>query len=285
MKRPVLMLHLLPLALPYLLFLGGGLIYTLFHSLGVGAVAEYEGAGLDAYRELLGDPLFLRNALFSLKIALRSAVGALFLGSLLAFGIWRLPSKVRPLAEIYRIPLILPHITVAFLILFLFSRRGWVPALFQGMGFSAQSPGGIINNPAGTAMVLAYIYKEIPFVILMELAVLQTIPEDMIATARQLGAGNGQIYRSIVLPQLYPVMNTLFVILLLYTFGAFDIPFLLGTSRPSMLSIDIYRLYFERDLVHRPLVMARLVLMFAFSLLVLTASGALARRFRKGGRP
>jgi len=285
MNKKALILHLLPLLIPFVLFFGTGLGFTFARSLGIGAVEDYRGGSFSAYLRILNDSLFRRNVFFSVKIAMMSALGSIILGSPLAYGIWRLPARWRHWAYAYRIPLILPHITVAFLILFMFSNRGWIPALFHQLDWEIlQSDRSFLHSQGGAPMVLAYLYKEIPFVILMELAVLQNIPEDLITTAKLLGARSWLIYRRVVLPYLYPVLNTLFAMLFLYTFGAFDIPFLLGTSRPSMLSIDVYRMYFERDLVYRPLVMSRLILMFLFALLFLLLYRRLSRSFKKRGR-
>lgn len=286
MKRSVLVAHLLPLLVPFSLFFVYSLVLTLAQSAGWGAVEDYRGGIFSAYATVLQDPLFRQSVFYSLWIAFASTTGALFFGSILALAIWRLPGKMRALAGIYRIPIILPHITVAFLILFLFSNRGMIPALFYQWGSdqSASPFSDLIYSRGGWAIILAYIYKEAPFVVLMELTVLQTIPEERIITARQLGARSARIYFSVILPQLRAVINTLFIILFLYSLGAFDIPFILGLSKPSMLSIQVYNLYFQSDLVHRPLVMARLSMLFLFSLGFILIYLKTAKRLDEGSR-
>ena len=287
MKKTVLVAHLLPLLIPFTLFFLYSLVLTLARSAGWGAVADYQGGAFTAYSRVLKDPLFRQSVVYSLWIAAASTAGALVAGSLLSLLIWRLPEKLRVAAGLYRIPIILPHITVAFLILFLFSNRGMIPALFYNLGVdTSEGPFfDLIYSKSGWAIIFAYIYKEAPFVALMELSVLQTIPEDRIVTARQLGANEVRTYFCVILPQLRAVMNTLFIILFLYSLGAFDIPFILGISNPSMLSIQVYRLYFQSDIVNRPLVMARLSLLFFFSLgfifIYLRAAKKLDKRSRK----
>lgn len=287
MKRTVLVAHLLPLLIPFTLFFLYSLLLTLAHSVGLGAVADYQGGAFTAYSRVLSDPLFRQSVVYSLWIAAASTAGALVSGSVLALMIWRLPEKLRAAAGLYRIPIILPHITVAFLVLFLFSTRGLIPALFYNMGVDSSTGlfSDFIYSKSGWAIIFAYTYKEAPFVVLMELSVLQTIPEDRIVTARQLGANGVRTYFSIVLPQLGAVLNTLFIILFLYSLGAFDIPFILGISNPSMLSIQIFTLYFQSDIVNRPLVMARLGLLFFFSLgfiiIYLRAAKKLDKQSRK----
>ena len=268
MKRLSLAAHLASLLIPFALFFIYSLFMTVAQSFGFGAVSDYRGGIFHSYALVLKDPVFVRNGIFSLWISLASSLGSILLGSLLAWQIRKLPGRLQIWTSVYRLPIILPHITVAFLILFLFSNRGMVPALayFLVSPEAAESFPELIYSSMGWSIILAYLYKEVPFVVLMELTVLRQIPDDRLTTARMLGAGSWRTYRKVVLPQLRTVINTVFIILFLYSLGAFDIPFILGMSKPSMLSIRIYRLYFESDLVNRPLVMARLTLMFLFSL-------------------
>jgi putative spermidine/putrescine transport system permease protein len=81
-----------------------------------------------------------------------------------------------------------------------------------------------------------------------------------------------------------PAMHTSFIILFLYGFGAFDIPFILGESRPGMLSIHVYNLYFKHDLVRRPEAMAILTLMFLFAVIFIIAYAKIVQRLDNGVR-
>lgn len=268
MKRLALLAQLAPLIIPFALFFIYSLVLTVGQSFGAGAVSDYQGDAFYSYSMILRDPVFIRNALFSLWISLASSLGSVVLGSLLAWQIRKLPDRLQTWSSVYRIPIILPHITVAFLILFLFSNRGLIPALAYHLASpdAAENFPELIYSSMGWSIILAYLYKEVPFVVLMQLSVLSHIPEERLITAQMLGAGPWRTYFKVVLPQLRTVINTVFIILFLYSLGAFDIPFILGMSKPSMLSVRVYRLYFESDLVNRPLVMARLTLMLLFSL-------------------
>lgn len=268
MKRLALAAQLAPLIIPFVLFFIYSLVLTVGQSFGAGAVSDYQGDAFYSYSMILKDSVFLRNALFSLWISFMSSFGSVVLGSLLAWQIRKLPDRLRTWSSVYRIPIILPHITVAFLVLFLFSNRGLIPALAYQLvsADAAENFPELIYSSMGWSIILAYLYKEVPFVVLMQMSVLSQIPEERLITAQMLGAGPWRTYFKVVLPQLRAVINTVFIILFLYSLGAFDIPFILGMSKPSMLSVRIYRLYFESDLVNRPLVMARLTLMLLFSL-------------------
>ena len=155
---------------------------------------------------------------------------------------------------VYKIPLILPHIAVAFLVLVFWTKSGFVSSICFHLGW-VQRPGdfpSVVYGGTGLGMILAYLYKETPFVILLAWAVLKRLDPRLIQTAYMLGAGRWRVFRRVVLPHMRHVLHTTFIILFLYGFGAFDIPFLVGESSPGMLSIEAFNLYFRRSLADRP---------------------------------
>lgn len=95
-----------------------------------------------------------------------------------------------------------------------------------------------LGDPAWAlhAAVLADVWKTTPFVVLLTLAGLQVIPEDLYRAARMDGAGTWQSFRHITLPLLKPV---LLIVLLFRTMDAariFDLIFVLTGGGPANTS-------------------------------------------------
>lgn len=273
-------IKLMPLLLPFLILFTGGLIFAVIQSFGMLSPVPIEGEIFTAYEKILTDPWFSKSFFFSIYIGFFSALFSVIIGTALAYFIWQLPGIVRNYTLIYKIPLILPHITIAFLMLLFLGKTGIFSSILYHMG----AVGGyedfpsLLFSPDGTGMIISYIYKEVPFVILMTLAILQKINPRLLQTAKMLGAGRIRTFFTVIFPLIVPVLNTCFIILFLYSFGAFDIPFILNSSRPEMLSIRIYNLYFKMDLTHRPEAMAALVLMFLFSLIFIYLYSRVVKR-------
>jgi putative spermidine/putrescine transport system permease protein len=59
---------------------------------------------------------------------------------------------------------------------------------------------------------------------------------------------------------------------------------MLSESRPGMLSIQVYNLYFKHDLARRPEAMAILTIMFCFAVLFIIAYSKVVRRLENGVR-
>jgi putative spermidine/putrescine transport system permease protein len=278
------LLKLSPLALPFGLLFLGGFGVAVFQSLGYGLPVPYEGGALDAYVRLL-EPHFLRSFGLSLWVGLLSGLLPVCIGSALAYAFWKLPRGLQRAGVVYKVPLILPHVAVGFIVLILFSRSGWLSSALHAVGLlDVPDDFPVPLYTGGVGMILAYVYKGTPFVMLLSLAALRRMDPRLVETARMFGAGEWQVFRRVILPHLRPVMHTAFIILTLYAFGAFDIPFLLGQSDPGMLSIEVYNLYFKRDLVNRPTAMAILVCMFLFSVAFIAVYVRVAARLQAGER-
>ncbi|AGW14221.1 ABC transporter permease [Megalodesulfovibrio gigas] len=275
---PVL-LRLAPLGLPVAVLFLGGLGLTVAQSLGALLPVPAGLSAAEAWATLL-EPWALKAWALSLWVGLASALGSVALGVVLAWGLWRLPSRWQPLATIYKLPLILPHVAAGFIVLILFGQSGLAASVCHQLGLIAQPSEfpSLLYTPFGTGMILAYVFKQTPFVILLCLAALRRLDPQLETTAIMLGAGRWQRFRGIILPHCAPTLHTAFIILFLYAFGAFDIPWLLAGSSPGMLPVEVYTLYFQHDLADRPQAMALLAAMFLFSVGCIALYARLAHR-------
>lgn len=260
---------LAPLLLPYCALFCAGMALTMAQSLGFLLPIGAGEATLEHYLTLLEDQAMGQSLGLSLFVAFVSAAGSVLGGTLLALALWRMPPGLRRMGVVSKIGLILPHVAVAFLVLLMLSRTGLVSSVLFQTGFisSPEEFPNILHSGSGLGMILAFLLKGVPFALLLIGAVLFGFDIRLIQTARMLGAGPWRTFWSVTLPRLLPAMHSAFIILFLYAFGSFDIPFVLGESHPGMLSIRVFDIFFQRDLSQRPQAMAILTLMFVFAAL------------------
>ncbi len=275
---------LLPALIPFVLFFAGGILMTLCQSLGMLNPLVHYDSIWTAYKIIFTHGHFMLSILFSFYVALVSGVISTVLGTLLAYGLWHLPGGVQDKAVVYKIPIVLPHIAVAFITMIFLSRSGIISSLCYQLGIISaleQFP-NLIFSRYGMGEIFAYIFKETSFAALMAMSVLLKFDKRYIQTARQLGAGEVRIFTSVVLPHLKEILTTTFLILFIYSFGAFEIPYILGSSTPGMLSLQVYDYYFRHDLSQRPVAMALLVILFLISSVVTFLYFQIYNRLDKG---
>lgn len=256
MLRSYLMLA--PALAVVLLLFGGGLLLAVLQSVGYWPLIGPSHFTLEAYRQLLHEAAFYRSLLLSLWIATVSTATATVLATLGALSLRR-HFRAKPVVTfLFQLNIPIPHLVGAVGILFLFAQSGFLARLAAAFGLiqtPAQFP-ALIYDRYGIGIILEYVWKSTCFIGLILLAVLQSLGDEYDHAARTLGANRWQRFRYITLPFLLPGILSASVLVFAFTFGAFEVPLLLGQRYPSALPVLAYRAYTNTDLNGRPEAMA-----------------------------
>ena len=111
-------------------------------------------------------------------------------------------------------------------------------------------------NTKGVGVILAYLWKEIPFIIYFVIALMANINEKLGEAAINLGAGRWTAFCKITLPLCKDAVISGFLIIFVFALGAYELPFLLGATSPKALPVLAYQQYIHPDLRNRPYSMA-----------------------------
>lgn len=261
-------LKLLPVLIPFILIFTAGIAVTILHSFGLMFFGYNYGDHFFAYKEIFSSGWFYHSLALTLFAAFTSSLLSVILGVYISYGLWQLPESMKKYGIVSRIPLILPHIAAGFLVILFFSRSGILSSLSTAAGLTS----GVDDFPVilysryAFDIILANVYKETPFVIVLVYAVLNKTDQRLVQAALMLGASKRRIFFSVILPLLVPVINSAFIIIFVYNFGSFEIPYVLGSSRPGLLSIRVFDFFFMKDLSLRPVAMAILTVIFISSM-------------------
>lgn len=258
---------LLTPALVIVLFLfGGGFVYSVLQSLGWQPLIGSMNLSLDAYHNLLFAPeyreVFWSGLLFSLWISLASTVISAVLAVLIALLIHQTAQRSRVWSFLFQFNLPVPHLVAAIGILFLLGQSGLLSRATAALGIT-DTPANfpvLVRDANGIGIIIAYVWKEMPFIGVIVLGVLKSLNESMIQTARNLGANAWQRFRYIILPLIAPSLLSSSLIVFAFTFGAYEIPTLLGVRYPRALPVTALMLFNDADLNSRAEAMALSVL-------------------------
>ncbi len=210
------------------------------------------------YVEIFRNPAFLSALVFSLYTALVSAILATVLGLLLALCLLRSNSQDRISHLVYRLPIIVPHTVAALLVISLLGQSGMLARIAISIGLiEKMSDFPVVTfDRGGIGLMVAYMWKEIPFVALVVYGVLRSVDEKYNQVARNLGANGFQLFKEVLLPMALPALSSAFIIIFSFSFGAFEIPYLLGPTSPRALPVLAYIAFTHPDLLRRPYAMA-----------------------------
>lgn len=106
----------------------------------------------------------------------------------------------------------------------------------------------------GIGIIITYVWKEIPFIILVIYAVLTNIDERMWHLSKTLGLAKRKLFLCYI-SYACALYFIFFYNNLCFSFGAFEVPYLLGPTTPKSLSVKAYIEYSNPDLTNRPYAM------------------------------
>jgi len=248
-----------------------GLSMALLQSLGFFKSIGLTDLTLKYYKEVLTNKGFLSSLFFSLYTSVVSSVFAVVLGVILAYSILQSKHKKNLEEAIYKLPITVPHIVVALLVYNVLAQSGIIPRILFNMGIiekQSQFP-SLLYDRNGVGIIIAYLWKEIPFVAMIVYSILSNINDKLFEVAMNLGANNRQVFFHVILPLIMPSIFSSFIIIFAFSFGAYEIPFLLGPTSPKALPVKAYIEYTNPDLSNRPYAMAiNIILAFMSFILV-----------------
>ncbi len=260
----------------------GGLGVALVQSLGYMPAIGLTGWSLDAYRQVLGDEDFVDSLLLTLYVSGVSTGLSTVLAVLAALALRR--SRGRLSAVVFQLPITIPHLVAAVGIALVVAQTGLGARLAAVLGLIGEPKEfpALLYDRYSVGIILTYVWKEVPFIALVVLASLRGVASELEEVARTLGAGAWQRFWYVVFPVISPSVVAASLLVFAFTFGAFEVPYLLGKSYPTMLPVMAYNEYREIDLAARPAAMAINVLI---ALITGTAAALYLRLARDlGGR-
>jgi len=276
---------LLPAAGVVGILFGGGLLLGFTQALGHLPGAGLEVFSLRHFNRVWGDPDFLASLGLTFYVAAASTLIAGLLSIAAALALAALGDRHRLVHFIFQVPLTVPHLVIAVAVLFLLAPAGLLARCSVALGLIQQAGDFplLVNDRWCVGIIVTYVWKEIPFITLMLLAVLRNHAKEWIEVGRTLKAGPWQRFRFITLPTIFPALGAAALIVFAYTFGACEVPFLLGRTYPMTLPVWAYKNYSDVDLMARPEGIAAGLIIAAVVAAAVMASQILTRVARRRG--
>ena len=192
---------LVPQALLTILFLIG-LVNGITQSLGVIPAFGLTEPTLLYYKEVLTKPDLLKSVLYSLKIAFSSALLSTAAGVMLCALLVTSRKTKGKMMRIVQLPIIVPHVVVALFVINICSQNGLLARVCCRLGIigEQQEFPMIIYDSHGIGIVIAYLWKEIPFIIYFVIALMANIDGKLGEASVNLGADKIQTFFRVTLP-------------------------------------------------------------------------------------
>jgi multiple sugar transport system permease protein len=228
------------LLLPGLALLVGIVLYPLIASLVTAffkqslVVPGRTFVGLENVLSVLQDeagPLLAHTLIF----AIGSTIGPFLIGFGLALALNTGIRGQRVLRGALLIPWLIPGVVVSFLWAWIFNANyGVANAILEGLHV-IDSPYPWLSSPAWAmaALVVAKSWASFPWIMVMLLAALQTVPGELHEAAEMDGAGPVRRFSTVTLPHLRPMIGIVLLLEFIWNFQHFDIIYVLTGGGPA----------------------------------------------------
>lgn len=231
--------------------------------------------GLDNYVAVINSPIFINAIQKTFVWLFFNLVLQMILGTLIAL-LLNESFRGRGLARsLLLIPWIVPSIVAMLTWRWMYDAEfGLVNQFLKNIGIIDQGVAFLGNvNTAMPAVILSSVWKGTPFVMLMILAALQTVPYELYDAARVDGANSFQTFSRVTFPLILPTFLIAATLTVIYTFNNFNAIWLMTEGGPlratETLPILVYTLGFRNfDLGEASAIgVLTLLILFGFVLL------------------
>ncbi len=247
----------------------------------VDGLAQWTLVGAKHYAALGSDPLLRAGAVNTFIFA----IVAVALEMVIGLGLALLVSRARTGAVVYRtvfiLPILIPGIVIGAIWKLMYNPDfGIVNQFIAAIGLPGQDWLGDARLALASVIVVD-VWHWTPFVFLLMLAAVESLPRDVDEAAQIDGAGAWQRFRYVTLPLLLPALVVTLAFRLIVSFKVFDEVYLLTGGGPGtateVVSFSIYRRFFTEDRMGYGSAIS-VVTLFVLTLLVVLLLGAARRR-------
>ncbi len=223
------------------------LSFTDFDIYSLADIRNLRFVGLDNYITLLQTPLFwkaLGNTLYFVILGVPLSI-ALSLGAALLIN-----SKLARFKGLFRTLYFAPVVTtlVAVAVIWRYLLHTKYGLINWGLGGIGIDPVDWLGDPnwAMPAIVIFAVWKNFGYNMIILLAGLQTIPDDLYEAAQIDGAGRWAQFRHVTLPALAPVMLVVSILTMAGYFQLFAEPYVMTQGGPVESTVSVLYFMFEQ---------------------------------------
>jgi len=229
------------LAAPALAVVGAFFIAPLAMSAIVAFRGKLGGFTLEHFSKAFD--LYTTDLLFTLAIVLLSTVliGLLSIAIAGYLTLGENPRAVAMLRWLYRWPLFIPFVVAGQVMRTFLAKNGMLNHVLIGSGLIEPLSAQSMLDWRG--IVVAFVWKQAPFVTLLLAGAMASLESQHIEAARNLGARRLRVLLDIVLPQVRGTLLVGLVLSFVTMLSVLSVPLMINPNSPTMVTVDVaYRI-------------------------------------------
>lgn len=241
--------------------------------------------GVENFQSVFADPEFQQTLLTTAVYVMACVIGAVGFGLLVALLLnGHFPGR-GVARSLVTVPWAAPGIAVALIATWMLNPQyGVLTKLLRFLGIDP-GPSGALDNPrlALAAILFTTIWQLVPFVAVVLLSALQSVPIELVEAAQVDGAGRWTVFHVVTWQVLKPTVGLAAVLMTIWSLRRFELIWLMTRGGPlgstRTLVIDLYSQAFESKQLGSAAAIGMVGIVIA--LIVIVGSGLVARAAAK----
>ena len=237
MNRPspwMLALLLFPGLGLILIFIGAVIYIAVAQSFGYYNLLGDSGFTLEFWQQTLERRAYERSVKYSLYVGIISAVLSVALAYPLALWLRKPFPGSLTISAVLKAPLLIHGIVAAFLFLNVISYHGILNQFLTWLGIF-DGPRRLQNDDNAIGLLIMQVWKNMPMALLLLTGAVQSISDDVLRAAQDLGAGAWARFRKVIAPLSVSAMQAALIIIFIGALADFTFQTTIGpTNRQSL---------------------------------------------------
>ena len=223
-----------------LFFLGMILYVAVFQSFGLFNLSGEDNFTMQYWQKLFNRKVFYRSVNYSLYVGIISSIISVILAYPIALWLRKPFYGSILINSILKAPLLVHGVVAAFLYVNLIAYHGIINQIFIAIG-AWDEPIRMQNDKNAIGVLILQVWKNLPFALLILLGSIQSIGDDVIDAARDLGANSFERLKKIIAPLTISSMQAALIIIFIGALADFSFQSIAGpTNKYSLSQLMLY---------------------------------------------
>lgn len=223
-----------------LFFLGMILYVAVFQSFGLFNLSGEDNFTMQYWQKLFNRKVFYRSVNYSLYVGIISSIISVILAYPIALWLRKPFYGSILINSILKAPLLVHGLVAAFLYVNLIAYHGIINQIFIAIG-AWDEPIRMQNDKNAIGVLILQVWKNLPFALLILLGSIQSIGDDVIDAARDLGANSFERLKKIIAPLTIASMQAALIIIFIGALADFSFQSIAGpTNKYSLSQLMLY---------------------------------------------
>lgn len=266
-RKIIKILSVIPITVFYII-LFYGIFISVIRSLGI-----YNAIGLDKFTlkyliEIIKNSEIQKAIIRTFFVSLIQSLLSVFFAILIS--VYLIKNKIKKHSILY-VPIAIPHIVVAMMMILLFSQNGFISRICYHLGIisNSQEFHSILNDKYNIGLIISYIYKGSAYVLSAVYLIIKKNDSRYYEVVKLMGVSFGKYVKDILLPTSIDSLITSFLILFSFSFGAYELPYMIGNTSNKLLPVIAYEKYLSPNLYDKPIFLSINLTMIIVGVIIL----------------